>query len=150
MSKNIYPIISSKTPNSVLNQKNKPSYKKVVLNNSKPILNNLDLNLNENIPNLQKVKTKAQIKINYRHISNANLTQINSSNNNNSNKRKRNEFNGYIMNLLINIINLNIKNMVNQIPSLYKNNPLTTKNKRISMVNIINKVNTWCKICYKI
>ena len=28
--------------------------------------------------------------------------------------------------------------MVNQIPSLYKNNPLTTKNKRISMVNIIN------------
>ena len=152
------PIISSKTPNSVLNQKNKPSYKKVVLNNSKPILNNLDLNLNENIPNLQKVKTKAQIKINYRHISNANLIQINSSNNNsnkrkrknnsviinNSNKRKDSKINFYHFNTNTNNSNNNninpnnIKNMVNQIPSLYKNNPLTTKNKRISMVNIIN------------
>jgi len=153
------PIISSKTPSSILNQKNKPSYKKVVLNNSKPILNNLDLNLNENIPNLQKVKTKAQIKINYRHISNANLTQINSSSNNNSNKRKRKNnsviinnsnkrkdskidfyhFNTNTNNSNNNNINPNnIKNMINQIPSLYKNNPLTTKNKKISVVNIIN------------
>ena len=58
------PIISSKTPNAVIGRRIKPSYKKVVLDNNKPSLNNLDLNLNENVPNLQKVKTKAQIKIN--------------------------------------------------------------------------------------
>ena len=88
------PIISSKTPNSIINHK-KPSYKKVILNNTKPILNNLDLNLNENIQNLQKVKTKAQIKINYRHISNSNLTQIKENsikeNPENKNDIKKNE-----------------------------------------------------------
>ena len=158
------PIISSKTPNSLINNKNKPSYKKVILNNTKPILNNLDLNLNENIQNLQKVKTKAQIKINYRHISNSNLTQINSNNNsnkrkrknniviiNNSNKRKEQKINFYHFNTNSNNSNNlnhsnnnnninqnNLKNIINQIPSLYKNNPLTTKNKKISMINIIN------------
>ena len=152
------PIISSKTPNSIINHK-KPSYKKVILNNTKPILNNLDLNLNENIQNLQKVKTKAQIKINYRHISNSNLTQINSNSNNNSNKRKRKNnsviinnsnkrkdpkinfyhFNTNSNNSNNNNINQNnLKNIISQIPSIYKNNPLTTKNKKISMVNIIN------------
>ena len=41
----------------------------------------------------------------------------------------------------INIIKNNIKNIINQIPSIYKNNPLTTKNKKISMANIINSKN---------
>ena len=167
------PIITSKTPNSIINHKNKPSYKKVVLNNTKPILNNLDLNINENIQNLQKVKTKAQIKINYRHISNSNLTQTNSNNNsnkrkrknnsviiNNSNKRKDPKINFYHFNTNntnsnntntnnnsthntndMNILKNNIKNIIKQIPSLYKNNPLTTKNKKISMANIIKKNN---------
>ena len=168
------PIISSKTPNSIINHKNKPSYKKVVLNNTKPILNNLDLNINENIQNLQKVKTKAQIKINYRHISNSNLTQTNSNSNNNSkrkrknnsviinnsNKRKDPKINFYHFNTNntnsnntntnnnsthntndMNILKNNIKNIIKQIPSLYKNNPLTTKNKKISMANIIKKNN---------
>ena len=163
------PIISSKTPNAMIGRKNKPTYKKVVLDNNKPILNNLDLNLNENIPNLQKVKTKAQIKINYRHLINSNLTQINSSNNNsskrkrknnsvimnNSNKRKDSNINFYHFNTNtnnsnnnstnnnndINILKNNIKNIINQIPSMYKNNPLTTKNKKISMSNLIHKKN---------
>ena len=156
------PIISSKTPSSIMANKNKPSYKKVILNNPKPTLNNLDLNLNENIQNLQNVNTKGQFKINYRHISHSNLTQINSNNNsnkrkrknnsviiNNSNKRKGPKINNYyhfntnINNSNNNNINPNnIKNFINQIPSIYKNNPLTTKNKKISMVNIIrNKKN---------
>ena len=163
------PIISSKTPNSIIGHNNKQNYKKI-LNNSKPTLNNLDINLNENIQNLQKVKTKAQIKINYRHISNSDLTQVNSNNNsnkrkrknnsviiNNSNKRKdpKNKFYHYYTNTNnsntnnnlshnnndINIIKNNIKNIINQIPSIYKNNPLTTKNKKISMANIINSKN---------
>ena len=164
----------NKTPSALISKKNKPTYKKVVLDNNynnKPTLNNLDLNLNENIPNLQKVKTKAQIKINYRHISNSNLAQINSSNNNsnkrkrknnsvimnNSNKRKDSNINFYHFNTNtnsnnsnnnsqnntndINIIKNNIKNIINQIPSMYKNNPLTTKNKKISMSNLIHKKN---------
>ena len=154
---NNQPIISNKSPNSILGHKNKPSYKKVVLNNPKPILNNLDLNLNENIPNLQKVKTKAQIKINYKHISHSNLPQVNSNSNsnkrkrknnsviiNNSNKRKDSNINFYHFNTNTNNTNNNnitpnnIKSIINQIPSIYKNNPLTTKNKKISMVNIIN------------
>ena len=162
------PIISSKTPNAVIGRRIKPSYKKVVLDNNKPLLNNLDLNLNENVPNLQKVKTKAQIKINYRHISNSNLTHINSNNNsnkrkrknnsviiNNSNKRKDSNINFYHFNTNtnnsnnnstnntndINILKNNIKNIINQIPSMYKNNPLTTKNKKISMANLMRKKN---------
>ena len=138
------PIISNKTPNSIMGRKNKPSYKKIVLNNPKPKLNTLDLNLNENIQNLQNIKTKAQIKINYRHISNSNLTQINS--NNNSNKSKDSNINFYHFNTNTNnpsnknsTNSNNIKNIINQIPSLYKNNPLTTKNKKISMINIINQ-----------
>ena len=155
------PIISSKTPSSIMANKNKPSYKKVILNNPKPTLNNLDLNLNENIQNLQNVNTKGQFKINYRHISHSNLTQINSNNNsnkrkrknnsviiNNSNKRKGPKINNYYHfntnrnNSNNNNINPNnIKNFINQIPSIYKNNPLTTKNKKISMVNIIRNKN---------
>ena len=170
--------------------KSQQNYKKIMIS-QKPILNNVDLNLNENI---QKAKTK--IRLNYRHISNSNITQMNKnstnikpnnqtlnnirhkrknnsviikrdkskennkdiyllSNNINNNKikdkKKFYHYNTNINNNLdsrtnsnlneLNSLKNNIKNIISQIPSLCKN-PMTTKNKKISMSKMIkNKMN---------
>ena len=191
INKNINNNISANIINKIrkkLQKENKsitqPNYKKLVIS-QKPFLNNVDLNENIN-------KTKTKIKLNYRHISNSHIPQINNNitninsnsnnnqtsnnikhkrknnsviikrnsikdtndknkeifliNNNNKEKEKKNfyhyntnnNFENRNNNNEINSVKNNIKNIINQLPSFYKN-PMTTKNKKVPISKIIKK-----------
>ena len=161
---------------------------KKIATTQKPFMNNIDL-----YENVQKVKTK--MRLNFRHISNSNISKINKNStninnnnktiynndkrkrknnsviikreisqeknekskeifliNNNKYKEQKNNFchfntNNNYDNLNsnsnsneLNALKNNIKNIINQIPSFGKN-PMTTKNKKVSISKIIKKKN---------
>ena len=163
--------ISSSKKKNFLKEKNK-NYKKIKLN-EKPILNNIEINkINyRHISNSNLNKNKNNINQTYNSNNNSNNNKRKRKNNsviinrekdkkeiflinNNKKKETKTKINFYHYNTNNNNTNINheintvknnnIKNTL--IPSLYKNNPLTTKNKKIKMQNIIKQKNKYNNI----